>query len=234
MKIKAVFFDLDDTLYDHLAPFSRALKRAFPEIPEIDTAAAYKKFRSASDQLWSEHMKEPDALEKMRLGRIILAMKGMGHEICEEKARYFQELYDSELGTISLFPEAAGILREIRQRGYLTGIISNGPAAHQAAKIDRLGLDEIVPKEMIFLPESFGLAKPDPEVFRYVSRQTGLKGDELIYIGDSWENDVAAPLEAGWKAVWFNHRARKRGSGEASAEITELAELLDLLNGQGY
>ena len=58
-----------------------------------------------------------------------------------------------------------------------------------------------------------------------------LQPDEICYVGDSYENDMAGAKKAGWKAVWFNHRDHK-STGEMAPDYVvkserELAELLE-------
>ncbi|NHM32150.1 HAD-IA family hydrolase [Neobacillus terrae] len=231
MKIKAIFFDLDDTLHDHLKPFNQALKDVFLEVNKsIDIEDAYKKFREASDELWEAYSDNRLSLEKMRIERIILALKRLGILITVEDAMRFQDQYEERLKELELFPEVPELLNALKRKGYTIGIITNGPIKHQWNKIYKLRLTDFFQKELIFVSDEIGTAKPEPEIFEEAARRTKCLSHEMLYIGDSWTNDVVGPARAGWKSIWFNHRHRKPITNyKPLGEVNSLEEILLLL-----
>lgn len=51
-----------------------------------------------------------------------------------------------------------------------------------------------------------GVGKPDPVVFAHAAAETAMAAGELAMVGDSWERDVAGALEAGYgRALWLSH-----------------------------
>lgn len=42
-------------------------------------------------------------------------------------------------------------------------------------------------------------------IFQKIEQQLNLKPDEILYIGDSWPNDVDGSTQAGWDAIWYTH-----------------------------
>ena len=40
-------------------------------------------------------------------------------------------------------------------------------------------------------------------IFQKIEQQLNLKPDEILYIGDSWPNDVDGSTQAGWEAIWY-------------------------------
>jgi FMN phosphatase YigB (HAD superfamily) len=61
---------------------------------------------------------------------------------------------------------------------------------------------------MFFISDGLGVAKPDPYIFEYVARKKQIAPSRLIYVGDSWTNDVVPPIVSGWNSIWYNHRNR--------------------------
>lgn len=231
--IKAIFFDLDDTLHDHHAPFARAI---FPILPnsnnQLKTVDIYKAFRFNSDVLWKEYDAGKIPLDELRIERIIRTLEEYGVEVSEEKAIQFQQCYEQELKLLTLFPEVPMLLKELTKLGIEIGMITNGPTEHQRMKIQQLGLDEHFLENRIFISDQVGKAKPNPDIFKVAAREINLPPEELLYVGDSWENDVVGPMKAGWNAVWFNHRGRHPlTEHKPVTEIKALSTILMLVKG---
>lgn len=230
MTIKSVFFDLDDTLHDHQKPFRDAITRSFPEVFDDRTIMSiYKKFRECSDDLWTAYVTNEIALDEMRIQRISQTMKFFDMILTREQAETFQLIYESCLSNLELFPMVNELLGALQEKGLQVGIITNGPAEHQRNKIKALGLTNYISEEHIFISGELGIAKPDPRIFQLAAEKTGHSPSELLYVGDSWDNDVIGAYQAGWDAVWFNHRKRQPGSEQIQrlAEIDHLMELIE-------
>lgn len=232
MAFSAIFFDLDDTLHDHLKPFANALHECVLNLPEsASDLTLYKEFRRMSDLLWEEYSSEKLGLEELRAQRIMFALESFGVRLSFIEALQFQEQYEKELSSLTLFPEVPTLLPRLKAAGFKLGIITNGPVGHQYNKIRTLGLLEYVDEEMIFISDAVGSAKPDPQIFHYVSEKASLPPEDLLYIGDTWANDIDAPIKAGWQAIWFNHRMRKsETSVQPLAEINQLSSILTIVN----
>jgi HAD superfamily hydrolase (TIGR01549 family) len=231
LRIKAIFFDLDDTLHDHLKPFANALHSCVPGLNSSLTL--YKEFRRMSDLLWEDYSQGILALEELRAQRIKFALESFGVHLSIEDALQFQQQYDKELSSLTLFPDVPALLSQLREAGYELGVITNGPVAHQLNKIKTLGIQEYINKDWLFISDGVGVAKPDPAIFRHVSEKVGIAPADLLYIGDTWANDIKAAIQAGWQAVWFNHRLREPETAhQPLAEIRQLSEILKIVNHQ--
>lgn len=232
MTFKMIFFDLDDTLHDHLSPFSSAIEIIFPALfQKFSIEEVYKSFRAASDKLWKQYNANELSLDELRIQRIILALKDFYSNVNREQAAQFQEEYEVQLTQLKLFPEVLKLLKDLKIKGYQIGILSNGPTEHQLKKIKNLGLGSFMPRDFIFISDEVGVAKPNPEIFKVTAKKVNYLPKELLYIGDTWVNDIAAPIEAGWQAIWVNHRQREPDSKHQPFAVVEsLSEIPDLLN----
>ncbi|HEY2421459.1 MAG TPA: HAD family hydrolase [Neobacillus sp.] len=231
MDIRAIFFDLDDTLHDSQKPFTDAFKEIFPdqfERPFVENV--YKKFREFSDNLWDHYSKNELTLDELRMQRITLALNSFNCNISKQEAAQFQTKYESCLNHITLFPEVPKLLNTLKAEGITIGIISNGPTAHQWNKIVALGLTDYIQRELVFVSDEVGIAKPDPVIFHHAARKVNYQSNQLVYIGDSWNTDMVGSYQAGWKSIWFNHRNRQKGTEfEPFAEIKNLSSITDLV-----
>jgi HAD superfamily hydrolase (TIGR01549 family) len=215
---EAVFFDLDDTLYDQLTPFKMALDHCRIDLANAKVEELFKKVRYFSDVLWKVHIRGEISLELLRIERIRCAFNDFGLSLSNQQAREVQERYEFEQQQINPFPEVFSIINDLQTRKLIVGVLTNGPVQHQMNKIKALQIDQIIPPERIFISDGIGIAKPDKRVFEYVQRQVNIEPNKCCYIGDTWENDVVPPIEAGWTSIWFNHRKREPQSNHIPLE----------------
>lgn len=208
----AVFFDLDDTLYDHLVPFREAVREVLaPDESRLDYADLFYKVRHHSDMLWPKYLNGELELEETRVLRLERAFAEYGMAISREQASGVQAAYIGRQYTIEMIEGVEEQLRRFLSLGHKVGIITNGPKDHQMNKLRGLGIDKLIPEEMIFISDAVGLAKPDPAIFAHVNKVTGTTPGHSLYIGDTWDNDVVGALSAGWKVCWYNPRGRQPG-----------------------
>ncbi|HZH58173.1 MAG TPA: HAD family hydrolase [Metabacillus sp.] len=225
----AIFFDLDDTLYDQLLPFRKALKNQQVDLADSQFESFYKRVRYYSDVLWKIHVKGSLSLEQLRVKRLTAAFNDFGITISTEQAKAIQARYEYEQGVIEPFPEILSLLKSLQEMEKLVGVITNGPVTHQMNKLKALGIDQLIPNERIFISDGIGIAKPDKRVFEYVHLRLNLDPTKCLYIGDTWENDIIPPIETGWKCIWFNHRKREPQTHHLPNEIvTNKDEFLQL------
>lgn len=213
--VDAVLFDVDDTLYEPMEPFKRAFAVSFPDAAQ--SGIAIDELYAASRRHAEVSFKRLQAGEitflEHNIYRIMTACADFGLNISTEEAVCFQKLYQKEQENIALFPEMASVFEKLSARNILLGVLTNGPAEHQRKKISRLGLAKWIPEENMFVSEEIGYSKPEIEAFRYVERKLGLDVNKTVFIGDSFENDIIGAKNAGWKAIWLNHRRRQMPAG---------------------
>ncbi len=83
----------------------------------------------------------------------------------------------------------------------------------------------------IFTSEQARSYKPRAELFRLAMHTTGLKAENLLHVGDSYQNDVVGARAAGLSAVWLN-RTGKTAPDDTVRTVKTLTELLPLLDGK--
>ena len=91
------------------------------------------------------------------------------------------------------YPDALPCLRALRRKGVLVGAAGNVPAGHEEP------LREYV--DLLGSSGRWGSEKPAPEFFARIVEESGFAADEIAYVGDRVDNDVAPALEAGMVAV---------------------------------
>lgn len=98
------------------------------------------------------------------------------------------------------FPFTIPMLETLRERGVLTGLITNGKHAVQTAKLHLLGLEDKF--DAIVISGDTPYQKPQPEIFQYAAGMLGVTTAEMMYVGDHPKFDVDGSRAAGCTPVW--------------------------------
>lgn len=215
--MKALIFDVDDTLYDQLLPFQQALQKRLA-IADEDIFPLYLTFRHYADQLFLEVERGELSLADSHLLRMRQALLDWGYRLSDQDIQAIQKDYASLQGKLFLDPMFPRIFQSCQENGLMLGIITNGPYSHQLEKIECLGLQEWIDPHRILISGQLGIAKPDREIFRIMEERLGVGPVDILYVGDSYENDVVGAKRAGWQSLWFNHRKRSSLEGAYQAD----------------
>lgn len=227
----SIIFDVDDTLYDQIMPFREAVIQVFGNEYEKCTEELYAAFRRHSDELFEASQSGEIGIEDMRARRIMGAAQDCGFTISRECALLFQETYGLNQRNIKLSDAIMEILDFCKEKGVKMGILTNGPSAHQRNKIKILRTDRWIPWEYVYVSADIGVSKPDIAAFRYVEKHMETGAGPVYMVGDSYRNDIAGAIQAGWKSIWLNHRMNQLGEGEAEPEyiVESEKELRDVI-----
>ena len=226
--VKAVFFDLDGTLLDHVLAEQRAAQIFYEKHSSILRASTLEAFvkdwETASEKHMDQFLRGNVSFEEQRRRRI---GDVMSHLVSHEEAeRIFSNYLDAYEAHWTLFPEALDVLAALSSRGVRMSIITNGDAVQQKSKLQMLGLVQFF--EYILISGELGLAKPGREIFQTAADRMGCSTQECVHIGDSFENDVNGAMGAGMRAVWLDREGRGTplAGGIGYARIRDLRELL--------
>lgn len=227
--IKAVVFDVDDTLYDLSTPFKEACREVFPDDTTLDLEGAFLASRRYSDAVYASSLSGKISMEEMYVYRFENAFRDYGKKIDAQMALMFQAVYEQKQQKIQMTESMKKLLDHLKEKVKL-GIITNGPAQHQWDKVNALGVKKWIPEEHIFISGDLGVAKPDVEIFDAALQKLQLQKEEVCYVGDSFENDMVGAKNAGWKAIWYNHRRHKVAENvEPDYVVKNEEELIRLL-----
>ena len=204
--IRAVFFDLDDTLIGYAAAERAALEAAGAVlcVKTDDLAAALYAAYTARYDYGTPGYAELAALTEGELRGTLTAdaMRTLGIATDAALAQRAIETYAaSERAALKPFGDTLDTLDSLARR-YPLGVITNGPSSMQRAKLAATGLRHQF--ALIVVDTEFGHPKPDPRIFAHAAARIGFAPDELLFVGNSAEADVAGARAAGWTSVYLN------------------------------
>jgi HAD superfamily hydrolase (TIGR01549 family) len=135
-------------------------------------------------------------------GIVEKALLDLGFEkpaLAREIAEDYRDLREER---ICLVPGALDVLEQLQTQGVRLGMITNGSASGQRAKIERFGLGSYF--EHILIEGEFGLGKPHREVYEAVLGRLESDPAKTWSVGDNLEWDVAAPQTLGMYGIWVD------------------------------
>ncbi|WP_293915363.1 HAD family hydrolase [Deinococcus sp.] len=205
--LRAVIFDLDDTLFDdHHSMLGglEALRCAHPELSGLDQAQLLGDYLAALLALEPDFHAGRLSLEQFRLRRFeaLYAQWGVRDVSGEEGFRTFRSGYQAARRAIS---GAAALLSALRGRGLKVGVLTNFTRPEQEAKLDFCGLSVLVD---VLLTTREVPPKPHPQAYLGALAALEVGAHEAVMVGDSWANDVTGPREVGLPSIWFERRGR--------------------------
>ena len=228
-----VFFDLDDTLYNQAEPFVRAYKEVFgtrydEQVKNLEQLFALS--RKHSESVFEASERGDMSMEDMYVYRIQRALADFGVEADAQSCLRMHYLYaHNQEHAISLTPTICAVLDWCCANAR-AGIISNGPADHQLAKMELLGVRRWMPQEAITISSLVGVAKPDPAIFELACKRLGTTPQRCVYVGDSFGPDVAGACSAHMPVVWFDRRGRPATTADKPMFVVHTEEeLLELM-----
>ena len=235
--VKAVLFDLDDTLFDHLYSTRRGLEAVCAAYPCIQ--------QHPLDELFLDYTRLLDEVHLLLLqGRLSI------DEARRERFRRFFLLHGSTNGDLrNAVEHAASLHRETYQasRQLVAGVlplletlhdrvkiavVTNNLVAEQIDKLRHLKLEHLV--DELVTSEETGSIKPDPEIFRVTLQRLGCEAGETVMVGDSWKSDVLGARQIGMRAIWLNRTGLPSPDPDLAVEIRAfepLAEVVALILG---
>jgi putative hydrolase of the HAD superfamily len=190
--IKAILFDLDETLHDRTG----SLQAFLPDQYKRHEALAHVPVDDYVEMFLA--LDKRGAVPKAEVYPALLAHLGQVDDALA--ATMLGEYEEAFAHVVKLAEGAEELLLYLRQKGLLTGIITNGQTDHQTRVIYKLKLDTMVDSTLI--SEKEGLRKPDPEIFWRAASRLGLKPDECMFIGDSPTTDILGAADAGMATIW--------------------------------
>lgn len=233
--METIIFDVDDTLYDQTLPFKKAFRELIEEsVSEEKLERIYLISRKHSDALFDKNLAGEISVRDMHIQRVTLACEEFGYHITDETALKFQDLYVANQKEITLYKEVQELLDLLHSQKRQLAVLTNGEEAHQSMKINQLNLTNWIPQENIFISGSVGHAKPAIEVFEHLEEKLQLDKAKTVYIGDTFANDVVGAKQAGWQAIWTNHRKRDIPDSPFQPDKTvyDAKELLELFQNE--
>ena len=232
---KALLLDLDDTILDWYSDpdlawlqLCRESADILGDVPAEELQAAVLQAR---DWYWSD-------MERARLGRLNM-LQARRDILLAAFARF--NFSDSRLITRMVerynhindeamrpFPGAIETLRQLKKTGIHLGLVTNGSAEMQRAKIERFSLAKYF--DHIQIEGELGIGKPEERAFQHALESLGVGHTEAWMVGDNLEFDIRGAQQVGIYAIWVDTHGSGLPDGTTVRPDMTIRSLSDLID----
>jgi putative hydrolase of the HAD superfamily len=201
--IRAVLFDLDDTLFDHRRSARAALREVHARhAAHADFDAFERHHARYLEEMHVEVLAGRIGLDDARRERFRRVFLALGVALDSRDVDAVASAYrGGYLQARRPIQGAVELLDAVRPSARVA-IVSNNLVDEQREKLLFCGLSPYV--DVLMVSEEAGVSKPDPRIFEMALSRLDVAASEAVMVGDSWAADVTGATRAGIRAVWFN------------------------------
>jgi 5'-nucleotidase len=222
--VRAVLFDLDDTLFDHRGCSRAALEavqQCHDTLGAMPIAQLEEVHSTLLEQLHGDVMLGRVPLDEARRERFRRLLRTAGPVPSEDLVELTAAAYRDRYRAVRRAVHGAGALLAALAGRVRVAIVSNNLFDEQSDKLRVCGLDGFV--HALVVSEHVGVSKPDPAMFTAALDRVQCRAEDAVMVGDSWAADIVGARAAGIHPIWFNPLRLPPPDGER--EVTELQSL---------
>jgi putative hydrolase of the HAD superfamily len=204
--IKAVVFDLDNTVYDYNYCHEKSMKNLKKFVCDKYGISADRfnfMFDKAKTIVKEQLGNTGSSHNRMLYMQVFLEL--IGRKPADGALELYDEYWNTMLATMELYPYVIPLMKELRKRGIIIAVLTDLTAHIQHRKIKRLGIADYV--EVMVTSEEAGQEKPSPVAFEMIlkklSEKADIKPEQVLMIGDSQTKDVDGAVMGGMKGMLY-------------------------------
>ena len=189
--IKAIIFDLDNTLIDRQKAFKEMLERKFHIL--FDDEELIQKM--INDILKWDNNGTVERIDVFKKWAEIYHITKISPEQLDKE-------WSNESGSVAfLFDDVRDTLKKLKKK-YKIAVLTNGNASSQRRKLNTINIYDLLDYSLV--SSEYGVRKPDKKIFEYTAKQLDLKTEECSYVGDNYKIDILGSRNAGMLPVFIS------------------------------
>jgi len=220
--IKAVVFDLDNTLVDFMAMKRQAIGAAINAMIDSGLKLTREEIQQRIDAIYKER-----GIEFQNVFDHLLydEFQKVNYKVLSAGVIAYRRAREAAL---TPYPHVYTTLVNLMKMGVKLGVVSDAPAKEAWLRLSYLNLHHIFDHIVTF--EDTGKRKPDPAPFERILSLLQVPASEALMIGDWAERDMVGAAQVGMKTV-FARYGDTFGTVETRAdyEVNDIAELLEIV-----
>lgn len=220
--IKAVVFDLDNTLMDFMKMKRRAIEEAIPAMIDAGLRMTVEDANLKIDEIYKEQGIEYQQVFDEFLKRVL---DKMDYKIWAAGVVAYRRAREASL---IAYPHVYSTLNKLARLGILTGILSDAPTKEAWLRLAYLNFHHVIDEVVTF--DDTGERKPSPVPFLKILEKLKVKPDEAIMVGDWAERDMVGASKVGMKTAFARYGdVFNTVTHGADYELKDVSELVDIV-----
>jgi putative hydrolase of the HAD superfamily len=215
MRVDALVFDLDNTLLDRTKTFKKFTERFVDYYFANGLESERREIIDFIINIDNDGYKNKNEMFRELVDELTWVHKPDVNELMDFYNTHYIECAEIMEATIEL-------LIYSKEKGYKTGLITNGKNHIQYGKIHKLGLSDYF--DVIIVSEEAGVKKPDERIFKQALNQLEVEPQNSIFVGDHPINDILGASRVGFNTVWI----KRNQPWDESIEIKPLKTIENL------
>jgi len=219
--IKAVLFDLDNTLIDFMKMKRTATDAAIDAMiaagVKLNKEQATKLIFELYDQYGIEHQQIFQEFLIRTQKNVDYKILAAGIVAYRAARKFLAEPYNGVMPT----------LLKLKQRGLKLAIVSDAPILQAWTRLTEMKIQDFFDAVVTF--DDTGERKPSAQPFKKALDQLGVSPEEVLHVGDWPERDIAGAKALGIKTCFAKYGNDNASRIKADYEITAIEQLMDVI-----
>ena len=201
--IKAVIFDIDNTLYSYdenhiygMEALAVYCRDSFG-ITTDDMQACYRK----AGRIMTDRIGTDTAAIHSRMLRMQCMLELLEQPLFPHARNMYHAYWDTFIQHIQSNPGILEFMKELKKRKIRIGIGTDMTAYVQYRKLEAIGVTSYI--DFIVTSEEAGVEKPTPHLFELCVEKAGVPAGECAFIGDNLTKDVKGAWDNGLKGICY-------------------------------
>ncbi|MDP3982713.1 MAG: HAD family hydrolase [bacterium] len=230
--IKAVIFDLDDTLVDTSTVSQRVIEDVYTKNIDMFGGKKIDDVCAIASEVFSNLINNTEIPSP---SAAILVWFGIFNKLDKKPSikdivSLRKQMIDSFSRNVKAVFSVDKVFAYLRKNNIKIGVLTNGTFMEQAEKLIQTNLD--IDIDYLVGTDMTVVEKPNAKAFNYILNLINANPQEVVMVGDSLESDIIGAMNVGMTGVLFRSGWRHYSEEEerkADFVISELSELIDLL-----
>ncbi|HED05920.1 MAG TPA: TIGR02253 family HAD-type hydrolase [Ignavibacteria bacterium] len=220
--IKAIIFDLDNTLVDFMKMKRRAIEEAIPAMIDSGLNITYDEASKSIDEIYREQGIEYQQVFDVFLTRVL---KKVDYKILSAGIVAYRRAREASLIP---YPHVYPTLNQLMKMGIKMGILSDAPVKEAWLRLAYMNFHHMFDEVVTF--EDTGFRKPNAAPFIMILKKMSVEPNEALMVGDWAERDIEGAINVGMKTAFAKYGDTfNTTQHNADYELNDIKELIDIV-----
>lgn len=222
MALKAVLFDLDNTLVDFMRFKRRCSEAAIRAMVEAGLPMGEEKATKLLFKIYKKYgIEDQDIFSKF----LRKAQGKVDYRVLASGIAAYRKM---KAGYLAPYPKVRDTLIKLKAKGLVLAIVSDAPRMQAWLRLAEMNLLEFF--DFVVALEDTGKLKPSKLPFRQAIKKLGLKPSEILFVGDNPERDIKGAKSVGMQTALAKYGQVMKGKEKPDFVLRQPQDMLKIVD----